>query len=203
MASATMVTTKLRIATTVFGTDFRNPVFLARELASIDRLSEGGLEVGLELWYAPFPHDMTTPALIAYLVECAERAEALRRKSPDVVLVLGCEHTLFQHGFMPGEHFMERIVNALGTFPVSGDRAFVLSESTRLNSVLAEAVDAVRQVFGGRVTYASGKWEDVDWTPFDIVSVDLYRQRANAAVYAGQLRSSFAFGKPVAVTEFG
>jgi hypothetical protein len=68
-----------------------------------------------------------------------------------------------------------------------------------MNGVLADAVDAVRQVFGGRITYASGKWEDVDWTPFDIVSVDLYRQRANAAVYADRLRSYFAFGKPVAV----
>ena len=47
MATAAMVAPNLHVATAVMGTDFRNPAFLARELASIDRLSEGRLEVGL------------------------------------------------------------------------------------------------------------------------------------------------------------
>lgn len=51
MATTSIATEKLRIATAVFGTDFRNPSFLARELASIDRLSEGRLEIGLGAGY--------------------------------------------------------------------------------------------------------------------------------------------------------
>jgi hypothetical protein len=45
----------------------------------------------------------------------------------------------------------------------------------RLNAFLAEASSAVRKQFGGAVTYASAPWEDIDWTPFDVVSVDAYR----------------------------
>jgi probable F420-dependent oxidoreductase len=51
MATAAMATTQLRVATAVFATDMRNPSVLARELASIDRLSEGRLEVGVGAGY--------------------------------------------------------------------------------------------------------------------------------------------------------
>jgi len=36
-------------------------------------------------------------------------------------------------------------------------------------------VAAVRERFGGRVTYAAIPLERVDWAPFDIVSVELIR----------------------------
>ena len=39
------------VATAVFAADFRHPAVLARELASIDQLSEGRLEVGLGAGY--------------------------------------------------------------------------------------------------------------------------------------------------------
>lgn len=51
MATTAMVTTKLRVATAVFAADMRNPSVLARELASIDRLSEGRLDVGIGAGY--------------------------------------------------------------------------------------------------------------------------------------------------------
>jgi probable F420-dependent oxidoreductase len=47
MASAAAVTTTLNVGTLVFATDFRHPAVLARELASIDLISGGRLEVGL------------------------------------------------------------------------------------------------------------------------------------------------------------
>ena len=47
MASAAMVTTTLNVGSLVLDCDFRHPAILARELASIDQLSEGRLEVGL------------------------------------------------------------------------------------------------------------------------------------------------------------
>src|SRR6201746_2446936 len=47
MATAAAATTELTVATAVFAADFRHPAVLARELASIDVLSEGRLEVGL------------------------------------------------------------------------------------------------------------------------------------------------------------
>lgn len=47
MATATMATTTLIVGPLVFDCDFRHPAVLARELASIDVLSSGRLEVGL------------------------------------------------------------------------------------------------------------------------------------------------------------
>ena len=51
MATAAMATTELHVATAVLAADFRHPAVLARELASIDQLSEGRLEVGLGAGY--------------------------------------------------------------------------------------------------------------------------------------------------------
>jgi probable F420-dependent oxidoreductase len=51
MATAALATRTLRVATAVLAADFRHPAVLARELASIDLLSEGRLEVGLGAGY--------------------------------------------------------------------------------------------------------------------------------------------------------
>jgi len=51
MATAAAATTSLRVATAVFCTDFRHPAVLARELASIDKLSRGRLEIGVGAGY--------------------------------------------------------------------------------------------------------------------------------------------------------
>jgi len=51
MASAAAATTTLRVATAVFAADFRHPAVVARELASIDQLSQGRLEAGLGAGY--------------------------------------------------------------------------------------------------------------------------------------------------------
>jgi probable F420-dependent oxidoreductase len=47
MAAAAAVTTELRIGALVLGNDYRHPVVLAKELATVDVLSEGRLEIGL------------------------------------------------------------------------------------------------------------------------------------------------------------
>jgi probable F420-dependent oxidoreductase len=51
MAAAAAATTELRVATAVLAADFRHPAVLARELAAIDVLSAGRLEVGLGAGY--------------------------------------------------------------------------------------------------------------------------------------------------------
>jgi len=43
-----------------------------------------------------------------------------------------------------------------------------------LNEFLAKATKAVREVFHGKVRYASLIWEQVDWNLFDFVGVDHY-----------------------------
>jgi probable F420-dependent oxidoreductase len=51
MTAAAAATTELTVATAVFAADFRHPAVLARELAAIDLLSGGRLEVGLGAGY--------------------------------------------------------------------------------------------------------------------------------------------------------
>ncbi|MBI5088436.1 MAG: TIGR03621 family F420-dependent LLM class oxidoreductase, partial [Actinobacteria bacterium] len=56
MATAAMATTELVVAPMVLACDFRHPAVLARELASIDLLSGGRLEVGLGAGYNPLDY---------------------------------------------------------------------------------------------------------------------------------------------------
>jgi hypothetical protein len=46
-------------------------------------------------------------------------------------------------------------------------------------------------------------WEPVDWTPFDVVGVDAYRDAENAGRFRLELRQRLRHGKPLAITEFG
>lgn len=49
--------TRLRIGTLVLNNDFRNPVILAQELATLDMLTEGRLEIGLGAGWARTEYD--------------------------------------------------------------------------------------------------------------------------------------------------
>jgi hypothetical protein len=73
----------------------------------------------------------------------------------------------------------------------------------RINAFLQQAVSLVRERFRGPVTYASIQFERVDWTAFDVVSVDLYRSAEIADRFADGVHQLVAQGKPVAITEFG
>ncbi len=47
LAAAATATTRLRLAVTVLNNDFRHPVMLAKEIATLDRLSDGRVDMGL------------------------------------------------------------------------------------------------------------------------------------------------------------
>ncbi|MEV0404463.1 hypothetical protein [Actinoallomurus sp. NPDC050550] len=163
--------------------------------------AEHAAAAGLEVWFAPFPCELTPERMLDLFADCAERAEAIRRGGTETVLVTGCEVTLFADGFIPGDDVFARIA-AL----TSGDPAVYATFGElpgKVNAFFAETVKAARERFGGRITYAAGPWEDLDWTPFDIVSVDAYRAEENAERYVEELRSHFRHGKPVAASEFG
>ena len=59
MATAAAVTTTLRVGALVFDCDYRHPAVLAREMATIDQLSEGRLEVGLGAGWKRWDYDVT------------------------------------------------------------------------------------------------------------------------------------------------
>src|SRR5579862_7575753 len=80
------------------------------DLQRLARAGEHALAAGLELWFAPVPINLDPGALPGYLARCAHEAERLRRAHEGrVVLVLGCEISLWCAGFFPGDSVLDRI----------------------------------------------------------------------------------------------
>ncbi len=158
------------------------------------------IEAGLEVWFSPFTCDLTHEEMLDLLADCAKRAERLRQQGAEVVLVIGAEISLLNKGFLPGDTLGERMELLADLQRL---RASIVKVPAQVNDFLGKAVAVVRERFGGRITYASMPFEGVDWTPFDIISVDLYRSAEVAGQFAAGIRSLVAQGKPVAITEFG
>jgi hypothetical protein len=162
----------------------------------IDRLmaaAEDALNQGLEVWLSPQLHDKTQQETLNYIIACAKAAETLRKQWPKLVFILGCELTWFMQGILKGDNVMERI----------GNIKWIDTHNNPLNAFLNEANTAVREVFRGQVTYASSAIERVDWSLFDFVGLDYYREVRNRKSYGEDLKRHFSFGKQVVVTEVG
>ncbi|MEU2612205.1 hypothetical protein ABZ570_11565 [Micromonospora sp. NPDC007271] len=162
------------------------------------------VDLGLEVWFSPYPLETTADEMLSLFADCAERAERLRRRGGAVVFVTGAELSLMNPGFLPGGSVEERI-GLLSQSPRG--RELIAEAGTRVNDFLGKAVALVRERFGGKITYASVPIDRVDWTPFDIVSMDVYRSAETAGTFAETfaegMRSPVLQGKPVAITEFG
>jgi hypothetical protein len=159
-------------------------------------------DLGLEVWFSPYPLELTTDELLSLFADCAERAERLRRRGAEVVFVTGAELSLMNHGFLPGDTVGKRVERLLNE--PHRRRELIPEATARVNEFLAKAAALVRERFGGKVTYAAvHPLEGVDWTPFDFLSVDLYRMAEVADRFTEGVRTLVAQGKPVAITEFG
>ena len=175
---------------------------------NVDRLeiaATHAADTGLEAWLCPFTNGLTRSELLDLLADCADRAERLRTRGADIVLLTGSELSLFTLGFFPGETLEERLALIADPLRV---RPLIAEVRLRVNDFLGQAVDVVRTRFGGKVSYASLPLERVDWIPFDIIATDAaYRTVATAAHFRDLIRTFVAqgrsLGKPAAVTEFG
>ncbi len=168
---------------------------------------EHALAAGLELWFSPVPVNLQPGALPGYFARCAAEAERLRQAHEGrVVLVTGCEISLWCAGFLPGG---DTVAGRIATVTDPGlqskpDVIAALGNGLeRARHTLRDIASAAREQFAGPLTYGAAPWETVDWDLFDLVSVDAYRDADNAAGYRDALRAYRRFGKPVAVTEFG
>lgn len=171
--------------------------------ARLELASRCAAELGLEVWFSPYPLDLSTGEILSLFTDCAERAERLRAGGAEVVFVTGVELSLMNSGFLPGDSTGERLGLLLGE-PDPDRRGERMREgSLRVNGFLRDAVAAVRERFGGKITYASIPFERPDWSLFDIVSVELIRSAEVAGHFRAGVRELVAGGKPVAVTGFG
>ncbi len=162
----------------------------------LERAAEIAAGLGLEIWFSPYPLELTPPEVLALFADSARRAERVRAAGAEVVFVTGVELSIMNSGFMPGDDVMQRLSRLL-------EKPERMREvSVHLNEFLAEAVTAVREHFGGRLTYACIPFENPDWTLFDIRSFELIRSAEVAGVYAESIRNLVAQGQPVAITGF-
>ena len=158
-------------------------------------------DLGLEVWFSPYPLDLTTDELMALFLDSAERAERLRAAGAEVVFVAGVELSLMNHGFTDGDRIDERLARLLGD--PDGRAQRIAEVRTRLDDFLRTAVSAIRERFHGKVTYAAIPFEGIDWELFDFVTLELIRSAEVADRFRDGVRSLVAGSKPVAVTGFG
>ena len=161
------------------------------------------LQQGLEVWFSPSLPDATVEETLEYFNECAQAAEQLRQQSPKVVFLTGLELTAFMRGFLEGDTPMKRLGTLMNPLRLIKSTIVKGSYHKNLNAFLLRAVSLVRERFHGQITYASGPWEEVDWSPFDFVGVDYYRDAMNKKFYQKNLHTFFKHDKPVVITEFG
>jgi hypothetical protein len=205
----------------MWGTNWRpdlRPDEVARELAIIqddlhcnavricgedlDRLAaaaHAAVDVGLEVWLSPELWDHTPEETLEYIACAAERMREVHERSPGhVVFSVGSELTLFMNGIVPGNTVFERL-----SHPQFWETARSGAHNAPLNDFLARATEQARRRFGGPVTYASVPLESVDWSRFDFVGVDLYREAHMRDQFPGLVRRYLGHGRPVVITESG
>ncbi|MHA6629387.1 hypothetical protein ACU61A_28455 [Pseudonocardia sichuanensis] len=158
-------------------------------------------DLGLEVWFSPYPLELAPDEIEGLLLDCAERAERIRATGAEVVFVAGVELSLMNRGFVTGEDVEERL-GRLFTEP-EGRAERIAEAGRRLDAFLGSVVTAVRERFGGRITYAAIPFEQIDWSRFDIVTLELIRSAEVADRFRDGVRSLVAGRKPVAITGFG
>ncbi|WP_066945195.1 hypothetical protein [Streptomyces lushanensis] len=169
-----------------------------------DRLELAGryaAELGLEIWFSPYPLELETDEILTLFADCAERAERLRTQGAEVVFVTGVELSVMNRGFLEGDSTEERLGRLLSDPARRPER--LAAVGTRLNVFLREAVAVVRERFHGKVTYAAIQFEGVDWDLFDFTTFELIRSAEVADRFQAAVRSLVAQPKPVAITGFG
>ena len=135
MATAAVATTELIVAPMVLACDFRHPAVLARELASIDVLSSGRLEVGLGAGYNPLDY----------------RRSGITHDPPGVRVARLIEHTQVLRALFgdepvnfAGEHY--RITDLDGTpkpFRPGGPPLIIAGGGKRLLGFAAQHADII------------------------------------------------------------
>jgi len=169
-----------------------------------DRLelaAQWAADLGLEVWFSPYPLDATEDEMLALFADCARRAEKVRAGGANVVFVTGVELSVMVHGFIPGANTDERLDWLFSDPDSRAER--IVEVSKRLDAFLDTAVRLVRQEFHGPVTYAAIQYEQLDWSRFDFVTVELIRSAAVADIFQAGVRKLVSQGKPVAITGFG
>lgn len=176
----------------------------------ISRLEQASLlaaEVGLKVFFNPWWMNADADQVATYMIRAAKTEEQLRKRGVDITFVTGCEFSLFNNGIIEGKNIGERIASLMKLQELQ-DKPAELKKATdmittELNTALGKIVKGIRKHFNGAVTYSAGTWEQVDWSMFDIIGVDYYRDRQSDEEYLAGIKEYLRYGKPVWVMEVG
>jgi hypothetical protein len=174
------------------------------DLGRIATAAEIASTFGLEVWLSPIFPNANKADTLAHIVEAAKLAEGLQTRGARAVMVVGCELSVFMSGILPGENHVDRLM--LLTDPtrlMAAVQASAIDPQAEMTEFLHTANEMTRSLFQGPVTYASGIWEEVDWSDFDFVGVDAYRDASNREEYPEMLRKLTEHGPPLVLTEVG
>jgi len=166
------------------------------DVTRMTAVTEIALSLGLEVWFSPAFYEYPSPETTSRLVAAARAVSALEEAHPGrVVFVAGSELTLFMTDLLPGKDVTSRLAALKADPSLLGDG--------KLNDYLAGLTGALRRTFSGPLIYAALPFEQVDWSPFDYVGVDHYREARTKERYVERLQPYLDTAKPVIVTEFG
>jgi len=80
-------------------TPLRRGTVTGGDLERLTLAANFAVKAGLDVWFSPFPCELDEDGMLAFVEDSADRAEALRRRfMNDVVLVTGCEVSVFGAG---------------------------------------------------------------------------------------------------------
>lgn len=103
------------------------------------------------------------------------------------MFVAGVELSVMNRGFLSGDSPEERVEHLMRR---PERRAEAMRElGSRINAFLREAAATVRERFRGRLTYAAIQFEQIDWTPFDMVTYELIRSAEVADRFRDAVRT--------------
>jgi hypothetical protein len=173
----------------------------------VDRIATAArIAVGkeLEAWLTPMLPNADAATTLRAIEAAARAGQGLLDAGHRCTLIVGCELSVFMQGILPGATHGDRFgllfdparlavaVGASGLDPQAEFAAFLRS-----------AASTARAHFSGPVAYAAGLWEDVDWSLFDMVGLDAYRDANNRTTYAGTIERHREGGRRVVITELG
>ncbi|MEU4243489.1 hypothetical protein [Actinoplanes sp. NPDC026619] len=154
--------------------------------------------LGLEVWFTPYPLDLNPGEIRALFLDCARRAATV---PGEVVFVAGVELSVMNRGFIDGDRLEDRLTHLFADPAARPQRIAEIRD--RLGAFFGSVVPAIREVFGGKVTYSAIQFEGIDWDLFDFVTLELIRSAEVAHLFRDGVRTLAAQPKPLAITGFG
>lgn len=180
LMTAADATTSLRIGALVWDNDYKHPVVLAKELATMDLLSDGRLEIGLGAgWMVSdyeqlgMPYDRAGVRIDRFV----EGLEVIRRHmAPDPFSFSGTHYTITAHNGMPKPvQTMPPVLIGGGgrrVLTIAAQQADIVGINATMHAgrvgpeaiatMTAEAVDE-KVAIAREAAMAAGRLDDIEW----------------------------------------